>query len=179
MFDSSHNLPVLSAMSSTTSLEKPLPIHMKGTLAPFSSLGTVTPVHHGITPFSSTQVSLLASPECSGPCDEKPAPAKDSAKAVKTAKPKVHKWILFKLWFNTYRKFFIFITLLNLTGIIMAALQRFPYAENHLGALVLGNLLCAILMRNELFMRFLYTVAIYGLRGVSPHQSLLSPPSIR
>lgn len=49
----------------------------------------------------------------------------------------------------------------------MTALGRFPYAENHLGALVLGNLLAAILFRNELWMRFLYTVAIYGLRSVS------------
>jgi hypothetical protein len=48
----------------------------------------------------------------------------------------------------------------------MAALNRFPYAEKHLGALVLGNLLCAILMRNELFLRFLYLIAIHGLRGV-------------
>jgi hypothetical protein len=48
----------------------------------------------------------------------------------------------------------------------MAALGRFPYAVKHLGALVLGNLLMAILMRNELFGRFLYIVAIYGLRSV-------------
>jgi hypothetical protein len=53
--------------------------------------------------------------------------------------------------------------LLNLTGIILSACGRFKYAEEHLGALVLGNLLCAILMRNELWMRFLYLVAIYGL----------------
>jgi hypothetical protein len=48
----------------------------------------------------------------------------------------------------------------------MAALGHFKYAENHTGALVLGNLLLAIMMRNELWMRFLYLVAIYGLRSV-------------
>jgi hypothetical protein len=32
--------------------------------------------------------------------------------------------------------------------------------------LVLGNLLMAILMRNELFLRFLYIISIYGLRSV-------------
>jgi hypothetical protein len=89
-----------------------------------------------------------------------PAPAK------KAPKPKPSRWILFQLWFNTYRKFFVFVTLLNLTGIILAALGRFPYAENHLGALVLGNLLCAVLFRNELFLRFLYIISIYGLRSV-------------
>jgi hypothetical protein len=85
-----------------------------------------------------------------------------------SSKPEISRWVLFDLWFNTYRKFFTFVVLLNLTGIIMAALGRFHYAENHLGALVLGNLLTAILMRNELWMRFLYMVAIYGLRSVRP-----------
>ncbi|KFY24912.1 hypothetical protein V491_01971 [Pseudogymnoascus sp. VKM F-3775] len=80
----------------------------------------------------------------------------------------ISRWILLRLWFNMYRKFFILITLLNLTGIIMATLNRFPYATNHLGALVLGNLLCAILFRNELFLRLLYTISIYGLRSWAP-----------
>lgn len=57
----------------------------------------------------------------------------------------------------------------------MAAVGRFPYAVNHLGALVLGNLLCAILFRNELWMRFLYMVAIYGLRGVCAFYLLAYP----
>ncbi len=94
-----------------------------------------------------------------------PAP-REPAKKVTTPKPKPSRWILAQLWFNTYRKFFTFVTLLNLTGIILAALGRFQYAEDHLGALVLGNLLTAILMRNELFLRVLYTIAIYGLRSV-------------
>src|SRR5690606_2344651 len=71
--------------------------------------------------------------------------------------------------------------LLNLAGIILAALGRFPYAEKHLGALVLGNLLMAILMRNELFLRFLYLISIYGLRSVRLPDSVMfpySPPTI-
>lgn len=96
-----------------------------------------------------------------------PAPAPPSGPPAKKApKPKPSKWILFQLWFNTYRKFFTFVTLLNLSGIILSALGRFPYAENHLGALVLGNLLMAVMMRNELFLRFLYLISIYGLRSV-------------
>jgi hypothetical protein len=73
-----------------------------------------------------------------------------------------------------YRRFFTFVVLLNLVGIILAAVGKFKYAENHLGALVLGNLLMAILMRNELFVRFLYLLTIYGLRSVRryPHQNL-------
>jgi len=125
-------------------------IHVETTLSPIS------PIYEGITPSSSVPVLSLS-------------PGGEVSK-VKTPEPATKKrpnrWILFQLWFNTYRKFFIFVTLLNLAGIIMAALHRFPYAENHLGALVLGNLLCAILMRNELFLRFLYIISIYGLRSV-------------
>ncbi|KAK4150017.1 hypothetical protein C8A00DRAFT_18382 [Chaetomidium leptoderma] len=95
-------------------------------------------------------------------------PSPPPAPAKKPPKPKPNKWILFQLWFNTYRKFFIFVVLLNLTGIVLAAVGRFAYAENHLGALVLGNLLCAVLMRNELFLRFLYIISIYGLRAWAP-----------
>lgn len=92
----------------------------------------------------------------------------------KTEKPKISRWILFKLWFNTYKKFFTFVTLFNLVCIILAATGHFHYAENHLGALVLGNLLFAILMRNELFMRFLYMVAIHGLK-VCVHTCFFPP----
>jgi hypothetical protein len=128
-------------------------------------------VPSGITPNSSKPDLSLSWPTTS------PAVRKGSinATALKTdvpkkplpTKAKVPRWVLADLWFNTYRKFFTFIILLNLAGIIMTALGRFPYAENHLGALVLGNLLSAVLFRNELWMRFLYLVAIYGLRGVS------------
>jgi hypothetical protein len=134
-----------------------------------------SPVHEGITPFSSVPELSLSWPK-----GQRATEATDATKLETTVKkptpkkPKISRWILFDLWFNTYRKFFTFVTLLNSTGIILAALGRFPYAENHLGALVLGNLLCAILMRNELWMRFLYMVAIYGLRGVCA-----SPPRLR
>ena len=129
---------------------------------------TATPVsfYNSTTPASSV-------PELSLPWPAESQPdVKDKLEKIApvSAKPKkkTSRWIRFDLWFNTYRKFFTLIILLNLAGIIMAALGRFPYAENHMGALVLGNLLCAILMRNELWMRFLYMISIYGLRSVSP-----------
>ncbi|GJJ08479.1 hypothetical protein Clacol_002697 [Clathrus columnatus] len=76
----------------------------------------------------------------------------------KPAKKKVSKWILWKIWFNTYRKFFTFVMTLNLTGVVLAATGHFPYARKYTGALVLGNLYAAILVRNELFGRFLYLI---------------------
>ncbi|KAF2636249.1 hypothetical protein P280DRAFT_460074 [Massarina eburnea CBS 473.64] len=140
-------------------------------------LSPTSPVHEGITPLSSVPELSLSWP---GPASQhKPANAsKLSTVAVEKpptpppgAKPKkrrISRWVLFQLWFNTYRKFFTFVTLSNATGIALAGLGRFEYAEKHSGALVLGNLLCAIMFRNELWMRFLYMVAIYGLKGWAP-----------
>lgn len=102
--------------------------------------------------------------------DEKPQPAiseKPSAPSPKPPVQSIRRRTKFALWFNTYRRFFVFCVTFNGIGLVLAALDKFPYARNHLGALVLGNLLMAILMRNELFLRFLYLIAIHGLRGVS------------
>lgn len=44
----------------------------------------------------------------------------------------------------------------NLTGVLLTALGKWTYPDHYMGAFVLGNLLVAILMRNELFGRFLY-----------------------
>lgn len=147
LYDNTHNLPVLPPLAD---VDQKTQIYTETLLSPIS------PIYEGITPSSSVPVLSL-----SGPAGGQTTKVKAPVPAVKTS-----RWILFQLWFNTYRKFFTFVTLLNLAGIIMAGLGRFPYAENHLGALVLGNLLCAILMRNELFLRVLYTIAIYGLRSV-------------
>jgi len=132
----------------------------------------LSPVHEGITPFSSVPELSLQWPNGWHTIDATAAPTKAGngpapAQLPPRPKKKISKWVMTKLWFNTYRKFFTFVVLLNLAGIIMASLGRFPYAEDHLGALVLGNLLCAVLMRNEMFLRFLYIIAIYGLRSVS------------
>jgi hypothetical protein len=156
-----------STLEFSFDLTPPPPLYLSWEKSSYSfgstkELCPLSPVHQGITPAASVPELSLPFPEGSKATDatrlkatvKKPKPA---------ASPKVSRWILFVLWFNVYRRFFTFITLLNLAGIIMAALGRFAYAENHLGALVLGNLLCAILMRNELWMRFLYLVAIYGL----------------
>lgn len=154
LYENMERLPVL-----------PPSAHVEKRSIPLQTLLTpMSPVHEGITPTSGLPVLSLPRPAPSSAANTTvPDPA---AKKPVPPKRKASRWVLFQLWFNTYRKFFTFVTLLNLAGIIMAALDRFPYAENHLGALVLGNLLCAILMRNELFLRFLYLIAIYGLRSV-------------
>lgn len=154
LYDSTQSLTVLPLAH----IDQKKPIHVDNLLFPIS------PIHEGITPFSSvTRLSLSRPVGWKSPNTTVP---EFTLRKLEEPKQKISQWILFQLWLNTYRKFFTFVTLLNLTGIIMAALDRFPYAENHLGALVLGNLLCAILVRNELFLRFLYTISIYGLRSV-------------
>lgn len=147
IFDSTPTLPVIATPPPVALLDEKKVIETVS-----SADGTVTP------PAAGTVTDIVK---------KKPTAAKP--------KPKPSKWILFQLWFNTYRKFFTFVTVLNLVGIILAAVGKFEYAENHLGALVLGNLLMAVLMRNELFLRALYLVSIYGLRSVCGSLSFLSP----
>lgn len=147
----------LATLRSVDDPDRKTAIHIETILPPMS------PIHEGITP-SASSPNLVQTWRTVGHVNTlAPDPA---ANPQPPPKPRISRWILLRLWFNTYRRFFTFVTLLNLTGIIMAALNRFPYAEKHLGALVLGNLLVAILMRNELFLRVLYIIAIYGLRSV-------------
>ncbi|OBT66836.1 hypothetical protein VE03_04059 [Pseudogymnoascus sp. 23342-1-I1] len=140
------------------------------------ALSPISPIHEGLSPFSSVARLSLQWP--AGWQAAKAKTPDQVAKKPERLKQKTSRSILFKLWFNTYRKFFTIVTLLNLAGIIMTALGRFPYAEKHLGAMVLGNLLCAVLMRNELFLRFLYVIAIYGLRSWAPVRIKLAVTSI-
>jgi hypothetical protein len=157
LYDSTQSLVVVPPLAH---IDQRTLIYIESLLSPISL------IHEGITPSSSLPVLSLSWPPGYQPNN---ATVLDlTAKKPARPKQKISRWILFRIWFNTYRKFFTFITLLNLTGMIMAALDRFPYAERHLGAFVLGNLLSAILMRNELFLRFLYTIAIYGLRSARP-----------
>jgi len=133
----------------------------KGVLDLTSSLPTKTPV------VGDVEKQALASPPPMAPLPVVVAKP-DKPKPVKR---KVSKWILWKLWFNTYRKFFTFVITLNMTGVVLAATGHWPYARKYTGALVLGNLYFAILMRNELFGRFLYLFVNTFFAKVSPISS--------
>jgi hypothetical protein len=156
--------------ASKVHLEKKPVSTMEDLPSPLSPLSPVSPVHEGITPLSSTPVLLLSGAPAAESFVSKP-PTKQSGAAVKP-KDKISTWVWFRLWCTPYLLFFLFIILLNLTGMILAGVGRFPYAVNHSGAMVLGNLLFAVLMRNELLLRVLYTIAIYGLCGVCDPHSL-------
>jgi hypothetical protein len=55
-----------------------------------------------------------------------------------------------------------------LTGLLLAATGVWAYPRQYAGAFVLGNLLVAILMRNELFGRLLYMIVNTLFAKVSP-----------
>lgn len=181
LYDNTESLPVIPPPVYND--DKKAPLHIETSWAIERVWSPMSPVHEGLTPFSSVpRLSLTWPNGCKVP-EKIPPPESDPAKKAppakpKPQKPKVSRWILFQLWFNTYRKFFTFVVSLNIVGIVLAALGRFPYAENHLGALVLGNLLAAVLMRNELFLRFLYIIAIYGLRSWAPVPIKLAATSV-
>ncbi|KAF4621340.1 hypothetical protein D9613_000841 [Agrocybe pediades] len=79
-----------------------------------------------------------------------------STPPLKKLKQRASRRVRFQLWFNTYRKFFTFVMAANITGIVLAILDIWKYPRQYTGAFVLGNLLTAILMRNEAFGRLLY-----------------------
>ncbi|KAH6968115.1 hypothetical protein DER45DRAFT_638422 [Fusarium avenaceum] len=110
-----------------------------------------------------------------------PAPYREVTKSIpipsNPTDERTSRWTLLHLWFNTYRKFFVLCTSLNLAAMIAAGLGHFPYAVRNSGAMVLGNLLFAVLVRNELFLRFLYLVTIYGLRSWAPLKIRLAATS--
>jgi hypothetical protein len=70
------------------------------------------------------------------------------------------------------RKFFTFVVTLNLLGVVLAATGVWNYPRHYTSALVLGNLLTAILVRNELFGRFLYAIVNFCFAKVQPIYTL-------
>ncbi|KAG8699779.1 hypothetical protein FRC09_006380, partial [Ceratobasidium sp. 395] len=91
---------------------------------------------------------------------EKPV-AKKGFLGIGKEKPKLRyvpetRWIRFQLWFNTYRKFFTFIVIFQLIGMILAGTHHFPYARKNTGGIIIGNIMTAVVVRNEIFGRFLY-----------------------
>ncbi|KAN0125610.1 hypothetical protein V8E52_000817 [Russula decolorans] len=84
-----------------------------------------------------------------------PSPVKERRRIQRIGK-NASCWVRFRLWYNTYRKLFTFVVLLNIAGLVVAILDVWPYPRNYTDAMVLGNLLTAILVRNEVFGRFVY-----------------------
>lgn len=82
--------------------------------------------------------------------------AKPASKPPPKPKKKVSKWVMFRVWFNTYRKLFIFTLTMNMIGLGLAAAGIWNYANVYTGPIVTANINVAVLVRNEVFGRFLY-----------------------
>ncbi|KAH7104938.1 hypothetical protein BKA62DRAFT_430130 [Auriculariales sp. MPI-PUGE-AT-0066] len=149
--------PLLSPALSSTSTAVATPITTPN-FSPkpsfISSAGSLA-----VVPYASP--SIESKVEATTPAPAAPVATPDAAKtkpAAQRPESKVSRIIRARLWFNAYRKFFTFVLTFNVIGIALAAAGKFEYADHHIGALVLGNLLCAVLMRNEIFGRFLYLI---------------------
>lgn len=66
--------------------------------------------------------------------------------------------VRFLLWYNTYRKFYTIVLCLNFAGWIATFTGHWTYPLRYPGAMVLGNFLAAVLVRNEVFGRILYAI---------------------
>ena len=58
------------------------------------------------------------------------------------------------------RQLFTLTFTLNMVGILLACLHKFPYAEKHGAAIALGNIVAAVACRNELLLRGLFWVIV-------------------
>jgi hypothetical protein len=84
-----------------------------------------------------------------------PRPPKD---APQPPRIRAAKQIRVRLWYNMYRKLFTIVIIINLILIILRYTGNFQYGKRYPGAMILGNLMAAILIRNELFGRLLYLI---------------------
>ncbi|KAF9012494.1 hypothetical protein BDQ17DRAFT_1419878 [Cyathus striatus] len=152
-------------------LELPIPVALPLSSSKSSMTAVATPISSPTTAVSS-QVKLPSAfsklPKEKAKCNEKalviPSSKESKEYVLPALKPrkllerKPNRWIRFQLWFNTYRKFYVFVMTMNIVGLILAIAGVWDYPRQYTGAFVLGNLLVAILMRNELFGRLLYLV---------------------
>ncbi|KAF9039445.1 hypothetical protein BDZ89DRAFT_1129339 [Hymenopellis radicata] len=101
-----------------------------------------------------------STPTLNGKCEAAVATAGEVIPAivVRPKKSRASRWIRFRLWFNTYRKFFTLVMTINGVGVLLAYFEKWHYPLQYTGAFVLGNILVAVLMRNELFGRLLYLI---------------------
>ncbi|KAI8451272.1 hypothetical protein BY996DRAFT_4586205 [Phakopsora pachyrhizi] len=70
----------------------------------------------------------------------------------------------FSTWFTPYRKIFVLVVLTNLVGCFLEVIGLWRWAKDNLTLLVVWNVLNAILIRNEWFLRFLYWCSVKVFR---------------
>ncbi|KIM29823.1 hypothetical protein M408DRAFT_67200 [Serendipita vermifera MAFF 305830] len=66
----------------------------------------------------------------------------------------------FRVWYNPYRQLFTLILIANSVCVLLASLGHFPHADMNASAFALGNILTAVSVRNELFLRGLFCLCV-------------------
>lgn len=86
--------------------------------------------------------------------------------ASSTIAPQVHDHDILEkglIWFDLYRKLFALALIFNVGALIAASKGQFGYAKKNMFSMALGNLLVAILVRNELVLRIVYFIIVKTL----------------
>ncbi|CAK9152582.1 unnamed protein product [Ilex paraguariensis] len=83
--------------------------------------------------------------------------------ASKTTKPKESRLSIILLdqgLFTVYKRLFVVCLTLNITGLILAATEHFPYARRKAALFSIGNILALTLCRSEAFLRIVFWLAV-------------------
>ncbi|KAH9818806.1 hypothetical protein DFH28DRAFT_92024 [Melampsora americana] len=99
---------------------------------------------------------------------EKPTPLPTESIVPATTPVKVTPWLRFRTWFTPYRQILVVVVVLNFLGSTLEIAGLWPAATCCVGSLVVGNILCAIAIRSEWTLRFLYWLAVKTFRPSFP-----------
>lgn len=78
------------------------------------------------------------------------------------------RWTKFRIWYNTYRQLFTLTFSANMIALLLTSLGHFHYGDKNASSIALGNILVAVLVRNELFLRGLFWVLVQLFQKWSP-----------
>ncbi|KAL2244799.1 uncharacterized protein LOC105175646 [Sesamum indicum] len=62
--------------------------------------------------------------------------------------------------FTVYKRLFVVCLALNITGLVLAAVGRFPYARNRAALFSIANIFALVLCRSEAFLRIVFWLAV-------------------
>ncbi|KAJ6396781.1 hypothetical protein OIU77_021746 [Salix suchowensis] len=120
--------------------------------------GDVEEREHKLTPFQSA--TKLEQPS-------KPARKQESRLSV---------ILLDQGLFTVYKRLFVVCLTLNITGLVLAATGKFPYARNRAALFSIANILALTLCRSEAFLRVVFWIAVKVFWEVLDTSSPSKPP---
>ncbi|CAM6090168.1 unnamed protein product [Calypogeia fissa] len=86
-----------------------------------------------------------------------------SRKTTTKAKSRLQTIILKQSWFTVYKRLYLLAITLNAIGLTLAGANYFPYAKSNAVVFSLGNIMMCVLVRNEVFLRLIFWLAVHLL----------------